>query len=465
MLFSKRALVKIILPLIIQQMLALAIGTVNSMMVAPAGEAAVSGVSLVNALDALLILTFNSLVTGGSVVVSQALGTKEPGAARDAAKQLFWAVTGISVLLTVTVLTFRHPLLAGVFGEVEPDVMESAQDYFFFIALSFPFMAVSNVTDALLRSMGNSLISMLTSLITNLINVAGNAVLILGFEMGAAGAAISTLISRLIGAVILTVLLHNPKYPVCFVKLWQYRPDFRIIRSVLRIGIPGGLESAMVQAGRLIMQTLVAPMGTAAIAAKSVANTIANFQYAAGYAYQNAMIPVVGRCIGACEAKQAKRYARWMVVLNYLTLWAVSVVTFLLVRPIIAVYDLSAAAADLACQLTVFHLICAAVLWPIAFTLPVAFRAAGDVRYPLAVSMLSLWGMRVVLGYFFALDTVSVLGFTFPGLGMGVIGTWISMTIDWLFRCVLFSIRYITGRWIPKHMRETAREKPMQTIL
>lgn len=455
MLFSKRDLMKIILPLIIQQVLSVTIGTADSMMVSHAGEAAVSGVSLVNTLDVLLVLVFTSLVSGGSVVVSQALGRKAPDEARAAAKQLLYVAAGIAVLLTATVVCFRRPLLTLLFGQVEPDVMASAEGYFFFVALSFPFLAIESANAALFRSMGNSMVSMLVSLAMNLINVAGNAVLILGLEMGAVGAAIATLFSRIVGAVILTVLIHNPKHAVCIDHLLQYRPDPKIIRAILHIGIPNGIENGMFQFGKLLTQTLISSMGTGAIAANAVANTLANFQYMAGSAYQSTMVTVVGRCVGAGEREQAKAYSRVLTVLNYLTLWAVIVFTFIFARPIIAVYDLNTVSSDLAYQLIIYHSVCAAVMWPVAFTLPNAFRAASDVHFPLVVSMFSMWAFRVALGYCFSLETVTVLGFSFTGLGMGVIGVWVSMTVDWVFRTVLFLIRYFSGRWLPAPLRQS----------
>jgi len=454
MLFSKRDLTKIILPLILQQILGLAIGTVDSMMVAHAGEAAVSGVSLVASLDSVLMLVFNAMVNGGAVVVSQALGKKNPDGARAAAKQLFWVVTVISTVLTASVLTFRLPLLNTVFGDVDPEVMHNAQGYFLFIAMSFPFIGISNVNDAMFRTMGNSMVSLAASLGMNLLHLGLNAALIIGFGMGAVGAAISTLISRFLCAAALTVLLHNPRYTVCFQKLLHFKPDFRIIRSILRIGVPNGFESGMVELGRLILQTLVAPMGTAVIAANAVANTMVNYQYVVGTVFQSTVVTVVGRCIGAGEKAQAKYYSRRLLLMNYIGLWLVAAVSALIARPFIGIYNLSDTAAETARQLVLYHCVLASVLWPCGFTLPVVFRSAGDVHFPLIVSTVSMWVLRIGLGHIFALESVSVFGFTLPGLGLGVMGTWMAMSADWLLRASLYAIRYFCDRWLPPHMRE-----------
>ena len=301
MLFSRKDLFKIIVPLIIQQLLAVTIGMADSIMVAYAGEAAVSGVSLINTLDVLLVLVFSSLVAGGSVVISQALGTKDSERARDASKQLFFVSTGISALLTLVITLVRVPLLNVLYGDVEAAVMFSAERYFFFIALSFPFLAIENVCASMLRVMGDTFTAMLVSVGMNLLNVCGNAVLIIGFDMGAAGAAIASLIARICGAGVLFVMLQSKKRVLYLSNFRSYRPDLPTIRSILRIGVPNGIENGMFQFGKLLTQSLISSMGTAAIAANAVASTLANFQYMPGSAVGATMITVVGRCIGADE--------------------------------------------------------------------------------------------------------------------------------------------------------------------
>lgn len=448
-LFSGRALFGIIFPLILQQILSITIGTADSMMVAHAGEAAVSGVSLVNTLDTLLVLVFTSLVSGGSVVVAQALGRKDLKGARDAAKQLYCVTAVIALVLSVIVILFRRPLLTLLFGAVEADVMESALGYFFFVALSFLFLAIESACAACFRVMGNSMVSLLASLMMNIINVGGNALFILVLEWGAVGAAVATLIARIVGATVLTVLLHSKKNDVCLEKVLHYKPDFRVIRSILHIGVPNGIENGMFQFGKLLTQTLISTMPTAAIAGNAVANTLANIQYMTGAAFSNTMVTVVGRCVGAEEKEQAKRYSRLLTVLEYLALFIMALVTVIFAKPLIAVYDLSPDSSALAYRLILYHSICAVLVWPIAFTLPSAFRASSDVRFPLVVSMFSMWTFRVALSYVFSLETVSILGWiTFPGLGMGVMGVWVAMTVDWLFRTVMFIWRYVSGKWL-----------------
>ena len=449
-LFSGKDLVKISLPLIIQQILAVTIGAVDTMMVSAAGEAAVSGVSNVNTLDTMLVLLFSSLVSGGSVVVSQLLGRKNPGEARAAAKQLLYITTIVAAFITVTVLLLRDPLLHLLFGKSDADVMYHSKRYFSFVALSFPLLAIESSGAALFRVMGNSLISMEVSIMMNLINVTGNALLIYGAGLGAAGAAIATLCSRFVGATVMLVLITKKKYPVHIEKLLHYRPNFQSIREILRIGVPNGIENGMFHFGKLITQVLISSMGTAANAANAVAATLANYQYMPGTAFSSTMVTVVGRCVGAGEKEQAKRYTRILVAATYVSLWIVILATFLFAKPIIAAYQLSADASEIAHSLIIYHASIAAFLWPIAFTLPTAFRSASDVRFPLIVSMFSMWTFRVALSYVFSLSVVSIprLGISIPGFGLGPLGVWVAMTVDWVFRTVLFLTRYFNGKWL-----------------
>ena len=449
LLFSNKALISVIVPLVLQQVFAVLVGTIDTMMVAYTGEAAVSGVSLVNTLDTLLVIFFTAMVTGGSVVISQALGKKESQETHESAKQLLYISTAIAIVLAAVVVLLRRPLLYLLFGSVEVDVMHHAMGYFFFVALSFPALAIIESAGACFRSAGNTVISLAVSLVANLLNVCGNAIFIMVFDMGGAGAGLSTLIARVVAAIISLVLVHQKKRVVHVEQLLRYKPNPNVIRRILHIGVPNGLENTMFQFGRLLTQALIATMGTSVIAANSVALSISNFQYMTGTACSAAMITVVGRCIGAEEKRQATYYARKILAINYGLIWTVILGILLFLRPLIGLYDLSPESARLAQDLILFHCIVAGLIWPIGFMLPSSFRAAGDVRFTMVVSVASMWLFRVATAYPLALDSVSVFGlFTIPGFGMGIMGVWTAMFIDWVFRCSLFFIRHASGRWL-----------------
>ena len=449
MMFSNRALIKIMVPLFLQQVLAILVSTVDGIMVSYAGEAAVSGVSLVGSLDVLLVIFFTAMTAGGSIVVAQLLGQKDFAAVNEAAKQLVYIATIVAVVVTTVVIIIKKWLLGLLFGDAEADVMAAALDYFSIIALSFPLLAITEGVGAIFRTSGNTSTALLISLVVNIINVGGNALFIMGFNMGSAGAALSTLIARAVGALIFILLITNKKREIFIDNLLRYRPDFGIIKKILRLGVPNGIESAMFQFGKLLTQSLISGMGTAVIAANAVASTISGYQYTTGNACRSTMITVVGRCIGADEREQAKHYSRKIIKINYVAMWSVVLFTGVLLSPIVSLYDISSEASAQAKELILYHCLCASLIWPIAFTLPSCFRAAGDVNYSLGISLFAMWVFRVGGSYILALSSVSVFGwFAVQGFGMGVLGVWVAMTVDWVFRTVFFITHYFRGKWL-----------------
>ena len=451
MLFSNRQLFKITLPLILQQFMNVLVGTIDSIMVAGVGEEAVSGISLVGSLDVVLVIFFSSMTTGGTVIIAQLLGKKKGGDVNEATKQSLYLSFAVAVLLTVVVQIFRFPLLNLLFGDADPLVMEYAQSYFFYISLSFPFFAVDNACAAAFRAAGDSATSLYTSIGKNVLNVFGNYVLIYLFNMEAAGAAIATLSVRVIAAVVLLIMLHDQRRAVFVTRIFHYRPDWSVIRSILRIGIPSGIESCMFQFGRLMTQSLISSLGTVSITANSIALTLANYQYLPGTAIGNASIAVVGRCVGANEQGQAKRYSRILLLTAYICVWVVVAAMIFFGKPIIGIWQLSDKTADLTFQLILYHGLWAAAIWPIGFVLPSMFRAASDVRFPMVVSVGCMWIFRIGLSYLLVPDELSIFGATFPALNIGVFGVWIAMTIDWVVRCSFYAWRYFSGRWLTVH--------------
>ncbi len=451
MLFSRGDLIRILLPLALQGILSVAIGMVDSMMVSNKGEAAFAGVSLVGSLDTVLITLFGALTSGGSVVLAQAMGRGDQKHACNAAKQLVYAASIAAAAITAAVLIFRVPLLRFLFGDVEESVMRNALSYFTIVSLSFPFLAVENSVSAAFRAQGDSITTLKTSIFMNLLNIAGNALLIYGADLGAAGAALATLFSRFVGASLLLWIAHDPQRYIHLERILHYRPDGTIIRAILRIGVPNGIENSMFQLGRLMTTSLVSSLGTVSIAANAAALSLANFQYTVGGAVQSTMVAVIGRCVGAKEKEQAKYYVRSLLGSSYLMVAGTDLLLCIFSAPLLGLFGLTPDSSELARILLLYHSAVSVILWPAGFCLPPAFRAANDVMFTMVVAIFSMWVFRVALAYCLALETVSVFGlFTFPGMGLGLMGVWYAMTIDWIFRVVLFLWRLLSGRWLSK---------------
>lgn len=439
MLFTRRDVFKIVFPLIIEQLLAVTVGMFDSMMVSSAGEAAISGVSLVDSINVLLIQLFAALSTGGAVLISQSLGKKDMEKTAHISKQLILTVFACSMLVSIIAITLRTPLLKLIFGKIESDVMANAQIYFLITALSYPFLGLYNSGAAIFRSFGNSKVSMIASLYMNIINIGGNALFIFGFGWGAAGAAVATLIARAFGAMMMQYLLRGKMSVVPIRGLLKTRPDFATIKSVCRIGIPSGIENSMFQMGKVLTQSVVSSCGTTHIAANAVANTLSQLQFIPATAINLAVITIVGRCIGAGRTEEAKKMSRKLLLMAYSAIWIATALIFSLLNPLLGLYDLSATSTKLAWTLMAMHSVMVSTIWPLSFSTPSSFRAAGDVKFSLFVSAISMWSCRVFLSYVFA-----------KWLGFGVVGVWMAMFSDWICRTAFFVPHYIRGKWLNK---------------
>ena len=305
-LFTRQQLIALLLPLIAEQALSVTIGLADTLMVSSVGEAAVSGVSLVDSFNTLMIQIMSALATGGAVVTSQYIGRQEPKDAKNAAAQILFILSSFSLLVAAVVVAGRHAILRGIFGSIDVDVMRYAETYFLLSALSYPFIGLYNAGAALFRAQGNSKISMMSSLVMNVVNIGGNAVLIYGFKMGVMGAALASLVSRAIACVAVLYLLQRPACPLRVDGLQALAPKARLIQQILRVGIPAGIENGMFQIGKLSVSSLTSTLGTAAIAANAVANTTTTFLNIPANAVGMAALTVVGQCLGAGEKRSGR---------------------------------------------------------------------------------------------------------------------------------------------------------------
>lgn len=437
MFYSSKDLRKLIIPLVIEQILIMTVGMADTMMISGVGEAAVSGVSLVDTLNILIINIFSALATGGAVIAGNFLGQRDEKSASRSAWQLILFSGIISVVVSAAFLLSHDFLLRNIFGKIDAQVMESAKTYLIITALSIFPLAVYNGCAALFRAMGNSKITMWISLLMNCINLGGNAILIFGFDMGVAGAAIATTISRIVAAALIFALLYKERHPIHFKGIITFRPDLAIIRKILYIGIPNSLENSMFQLGKIMLLSLVSTFGTFAIAANAVCNTIATFNILPGVAIGFAQLSVVSYCIGAKDQKQAKYYTKKLMLITNAFMAVISCLIMLGGGFIVKWYHLSPETAQLTEQILKYHALMAMFFWVPSFCFSNSLRAAGDVVYPMVVSVISMWVFRIGAAY--------ILSNYFH---MGLMGVWIAMTIDWIFRTICYFIRYLNGKWL-----------------
>ncbi|MGN9224006.1 MATE family efflux transporter [Coprococcus comes] len=435
-LFSNRELANLIGPLVIEQLLAVFVGMADSIMVANVGEAAVSGVSLVDNIMILIINIFAALATGGAVVAGQYIGRKDEKSACKAATQLVWFVSLSAVAIMILVYFGKDIILNQVFGHITAEVKGHADIYLLIVTASIPFIALYNGGAAIFRAMGNSQVSMRVSLLMNAINVTGNAILVFGLRIGTAGVAIPTLISRMVAAIVITVLLCNQTRILHIERTLKIRFDGRMIRKILAIGVPNGLENSMFQLGKILVLSLVSTFGTYAIAANAVSNAIALFQILPGMAISLAITTVISQCVGANDYEQVHYYLKKLLAIIYVAMVGTVALIFLALPLILKAYNLSDQTAAAATNIIHFHGISAMIIWPLSFALPAAYRAAGDAKACMYTSIVSMWIFRIGFSY--------LVG---KYMRLGVFGVWVAMVIDWVVRAICFIIRYFNGKW------------------
>lgn len=439
--FSRRNLLILIFPLIIEQFLAVTIGMADTIMVSNLGEAAVSGLSLVDSINILIINVFAALATGGAVVASQYLGRDELKDARTSAKQLIVSTSIFSLILMLVSIIFNSSLLSIIFGNVDEAVMNNAKIYFLISACSYPFIALYNSGAALFRSMGNSKITMITSIIMNIINIVLNALFIFILNLNVAGAALASLISRLIGALIMLKLLKNRNNKI-YIRSYLslgFKPD--VIKKILTIGVPTGLENGMFQIGKIALVGLASTFGTAAIAANAIGNNFASLESIPGNAIGLAMVTVVGQCIGAGDYDKAKKYMIKLTKYAYISMALLNTFILIFAKQLVSLYGLSPNVLHLAVQILICHGLGCIFVWVPSFTLPNGLRAANDAKFTMTISIFSMWFFRIGFAY--------LIG---KYMGVGVLGIWIAMLIDWTFRTIMFVGRLISGKWKNKQL-------------
>lgn len=434
--FTKKDLQRLIFPLVIEQILVMLVGIADTVMVSYAGEAAISGVSLVDMINYLFITVFAAIATGGAVVVAQYLGSGEPAAASRSASQLYMLAGAISLACAAVCLVFHREILAVLFGAIEPDVMEAAVLYFVITALSFPFLGIYNAGAALFRTMQRTDATMYVSLLMNAVNIVGNAVGIFVLHAGVVGVAVPTLLSRVVAAAAMTLLARDERNPICIRWREVFCWDKAAVQHILRIAVPGGIENGMFALGKVLVVSIIALFGTAQIAANGVANSIDMIAIVVVSAINLAMVTVVGQCVGANDYEQAKRYTRTLMRVSYLATAALSAAVAVCLPLLRRFYDVSDETWALSCVLILLHNALATLLHPTSFNLSNTLRAAGDVRYTMVVGIASM----VV----FRLGSAVLFGIV---LGLGVIGVWIAMGMDWLARSIAFAARYKSGKW------------------
>lgn len=441
-LFSNKALVKITIPVMLNALTAIFMGAIDSVMVSSAGESAVSAVSLVDAINIVFLTFVNCIASGGSVVTAQYIGSRDFARGKICIRQILYVGLFLSTFIAVFLLCLNKQVLQLVYSDLEPEVFEQAQTYFILTVIGFPLSYIGSVCTTSLTAMARNAESAVITSSTYVINIAGNALLIYVFDMGVAGAAIATTFGRVVFAALGLLSMHRKNLPIYFEKILRFDLHWDIMRRALRVGITNGIENALFNIGRVLVSGLVASFGTMYIAVHSVTNTIGNIGWTIVGSFGTVLLTVVGQCIGADEREQAMRYSKKLLNVSSVILVVLFGLIFLLRHQLVRLFDFEPETL----KICGYYLGSSAVLtiiayYSMAFTPCMGFRAAGDVRFPLLLSISTMFIFRVGLSYLLC-----------KGFGMGLTGVWLGMGADWACRSILNSIHLYRGKWLHKKL-------------
>lgn len=436
---EKGRLKKLIIPLILEQLLAVSVGVIDTFMVSKVGEEAVAGVSLVDNINVLIIQVMAAFAAGGIVVISQYLGTDNKKMAQKSAAQLEMIIAGFTVFIMATLLIFGKFILKALFPDIEPEVMANSRIYLSISALSFVFWGFYTSGSAILRCNEDTKTSMKISILMNVMNAVLNALFVFVVKWGVLGVAVATLISRAVAGVSMKVIISSGRNKLRADSIRLYKLTGDIVRKILSMAIPSGIENGMFHVGKIIVAGMISGLGTSVIAANSISYQIIEFPNIPGNTIGLALMVIVGQEIGAGRKDNAYSYSKRLIKYAYFGDWGAKALLFLVAPIIVGFFPLSSAGTAAAILVLRCFSIASIAIWPLSFTMPQALKGAGDVRYSMIVGVLSMWFGRVLASY------IMVKVFN-----LGILGVWTGMFIDWYIRGISFFIRFRSKKWLDK---------------
>ena len=434
--FTNRQLLIFLIPVIFEQLVVAGLGIADTFMVSSLGETAIAGVALVNRIDNFAKQFFIALATGGSVVLAQYIGAKNHQSAQIALKENIKVVVSLGFILMLIMVFFKDSILTLLFGKADKDVLEISRSFFTVTALSYPFVSLYYAATAVFRAMGESKTPFAASIAMALVNIALKYIFIFKMNMGVSGAALSTLFAMALVGLVLVFLLRSPKNEVPLCGLMNLRFNRVITAKILAVSVPNGIEQGMFQLGALAIAGLVSALGTASIAADSIARTVSPFIHCIGTSFNTVMIMVIGQCMGAGHTDESIFYTKHILKLDYLITIAVAIIFMIFLNPLISIFNVSKQVHTLSFYIMVLYITCTCFIYPTSFALASMLRGAGDTKFVMVVSTASMFLFRIGAAYIFV--------YIFKA---GIIGTWLAMVSDWVIRSIIFIIRFKSLKW------------------
>lgn len=444
--YDLKYMAKLSWPVFIEYGLGALVGLADTVMVSGTGSASVSAVGLVDSVNTAFLMIYNAIATGTTVIVAQGTGAGDKKTVFRAVGQSL--LFGVMIMLAVggLVFGFRGAIFGFLYPEVEQNVRDIGLTYMAITVLSYPLMAVFSNLAGSMRGIGKTRNVMIASLVINVVNVGLNALFIYVFELGAAGAAIATVCGRFVGCVMLILQAK---------KIWgkgvfapqNMRLTKDIIKKLMTISIPSGLDTALFQAGKIIVSVFIGTMGTTLISANTIACSLFGMVCIPGSALSVTSVTMTGQAWGAGARRQARENLLKCCWISIGLLFVLSLVLWLPSPHIIALYKPEPDAAPEAIRLLRLLLVMIPLFWPTAFVSASGLRAADCVKFVTVVSVVSMWVFRVGFAWFLGMH-----------LGWGPFGVFIAMGLDWVCRSAFYMPKILFA----KKLRTDVEIKPAQ---
>ncbi|MCG2877172.1 EmmdR/YeeO family multidrug/toxin efflux MATE transporter, partial [Obesumbacterium proteus] len=442
-----REITPLAVPILIENACVLLMGVLSTFLVSWIGKEAMAGVGLADSFNMVIISFIAAVDLGTTVVVAFSLGTRDRRRARAAARQSLVLMTVVALLLAAGIHLAGEHIIDVIAGDATPEVKALALSYLQTTVWSYPAAAIALIGSGALRGAGNTKIPLLVNGGMNILNIMISSVLIYGIfgwgGLGFIGAGLGLTLSRYIGAACIIYVLLKGFNPALRISLKSYFKPLKlnILWEVLGIGIPASIESVLFTGGKLLTQMFVAGMGTNVIAGNFIAFSVAALINLPGNALGSASTIIVGRRLGKGQIGQAERQLRYVFWLSTIVLTIIAWGTAPFAGLFASFYTQESDVIDVV-KILLWLNAAFMPIWAASWVLPAGLKGARDVRFAMWISMLGMWGCRVVAGY-----TLGVV------LGMGVVGVWLGMFFDWAVRGVCFYWRMVSGRWLWKYPR------------
>lgn len=445
--FTARQIYRMTLPLILDSLSIMFINMLITALISSSGESSIAAVNLVSPLLNLIMCVLCGISAGGTVAVTQCFGEGDLNKTQQAAGHILWLTFLTGSLLGLVLILFPRPILMSLYGQAEPAIMEKAVSYMVQGTFSMIIFTVYSGVFSILRGLGESKKCLCLTIIINVSYLLFSILFLNVLQMDIVGSALAQIFARAVGALSALAFLFLPRDMPIRLKLGDvFSFQKSILSTIMEVSVPLGVEQLFLAGGGIILAAMTVPLGTTAMVVNSIAASLLGMITAAASSAGTLGITISGRCIGAGEREHAFGYGCKMCVLALFLLVVSAVLAFPFFPVMLAhLYHASPEVQAKTLEMLWYILLPTFLFWPFSNVLPAILRAGHDTVFPSVLSLASMWGVRIVCGYFLTYR-----------LGLGLTGLWTAMWAEWAVRAAVLAVHYFRKKWLVRALHAEA---------